>query len=150
MTPRRTSTQTLTSRIHSIRGQRVLLDADLAELYGVPTKALIQAVKRNIERFPSDFMFILSRQDLTVLRSQFVTLDNQTSGRGKHRNVNIEIMRAFVRLRGLIQHSEELARRLDALEAKYDRQLKVVFDAIRELMAPPAAPKRRIGFVSGE
>jgi hypothetical protein len=157
----------------------VLLDSDLAELYGVATKALVQAVKRNLQRFPAGFMFHLTDQDLRVLRSQIVTLDDaggKSGGRGRYAKyapyafteqgvamlssvlkseravqVNVEIMRAFVRLRGLIGHSRELAQRLDNLESRYDRQFKVVFDAIRELMAPPRpAPKRRIGFVSGD
>ena len=154
-----------------------MLDADLAVLYGVSTKALVQAVKRNLERFPGDFMFHLTEQEVRALRSQIVTLDDasgRSRGRGRHAKylphafteqgvamlssvlkskraarVNVEIMRAFVRLRGMIAHSQDLARKLDALESKYDRQFKVVFDAIRELMAPPpSAPKRRIGFVS--
>jgi leucyl aminopeptidase len=165
------------SRILVVRGQRVMLDTELAKLYGVAVKALNQAVKRNIERFPSDFMFQLSREEAAVLRSQIVTLDEastQPRGRGRYAKylpyafteqgvamlssvlkstravqANVEIVRAFVRLRGMVIHSAELARRLDALESKYDRQFKVVFDAIRELMAPPQpAPKRRIGFVS--
>lgn len=164
--------------IRSIRGQQVLLDSDLAVLYGVATKTLVQAVKRNLERFPADFMFRLTEQEVRFLRSQFVTLDEtggQASRRGRHAKypphafteqgvamlssvlrskravqVNVEIMRAFVRLRSLISHNSELARRLSVLESKYDRQFKVVFDAIRELMAPPASPRRRIGFVTDE
>jgi hypothetical protein len=152
-----------------------MLDADLAELYGVPTKALVQAVKRNSARFPLDFMFSLTDQETANLRSQIVTSSLASRNWGGRRNapyafteqgvamlssvlksdqavqVNVEIMRAFVRLRGLIGHNRELARRLDDLESRYDRQFKVVFDAIRELMTPPApAPKRRIGFVSGD
>jgi hypothetical protein len=152
-----------------------MLDADLAELYGVPTKALIQAVKRNPGRFPPDFVFRLTDQEVAALRSQIVTANMLPPGRGGRRTapyafteqgvamlssvlrseravrVNVEIMRAFVRLRGLIGHNRELARRLDNLESKYDRQFKVVFDAIRELMTPPEQePKRRIGFISGE
>ena len=152
----------------------MLLDADLAALYGVATKVLIQAVKRNLRRFPADFMFQLTEQEVRGSRSQFVTL-NESGGRGhniKYRphafteqgvamlssvlkseravQVNVEIMRAFVRLRGLVSHNQELARRLDDLESRYDRQFKLVFDAIRELMTPPPAPTRRIGFVQGE
>lgn len=152
-----------------IRGQRVLLDMDLAVLYGVTTKSLNQAVKRNRTRFPRDFMFRLSAAETIELnRSQTVT------GSQKHRDpryppyafteqgvamlssvlrseraveVNIEIMRAFVRLREMLAGHAELARRLDELEKKYDGQFRVVFDAIRQLMAPPAsAPRRRIGF----
>jgi len=175
----------LISRIRTVRGQKVLLDADLAELYGVATKVLVQAVKRNLQRFPADFMFHLTEQEVRGSRSQFVTL-NESGRRGhniKYRpyaftehgalapqhggehghallssvlrseravQVNVEIMRAFVRLRGLVTNDRALARRLDDLESRYDRQFKVVFDAIRELMAPPPAPKRRIGFVQGK
>jgi hypothetical protein len=170
----RHATQALMSRIRTVRGQKVLLDSDLAALYGVATKVLVQAVKRNLQRFPADFMFHLTEQELRASRSQFVTL-NESGGRGhnvKYRpyafteqgvamlssvlkseravQVNVEIMRAFVRLRGLASHNHELARRLDDLESRYDRQFKVVFDAIRELMAPPPAPKRGIGFVQRE
>ena len=152
-----------------------MLDSDLARLYGVEVKALNQAVRRNAARFPSDFMFQLTWEEAERSRSQIVTLNAATvRGRNiKYRprafteqgvamlssvlksnqavQVNVEIMRAFVRLRGLIGHNRELARRLDDLESRYDQQFKVVFDAIRELMTPPApAPKRRIGFVSGD
>ena len=169
----------LVTRIRTIRSHKVLLAPDLAALYGVQTKALIQAVKRNLERFPPDFVFQLTEQEVRCLRSQFVTLDAThyaPQGRGRHPKyvpyafteqgvamlssvlkskqavqVNVEIMRAFVRLRDLIAHDQDLARRLDALESRYDRQFKVVFDAIRELMTPPQpAPKRRIGFVQNE
>jgi len=153
--------QALVSRIHSIRGHKVMLDADLAELYGVPTKALVQAVKRNRERFPLDFVFQLADQEVARLRSQIVTSNTPLPGRGGRRTapyafteqgvamlssvlrsnravrVNVEIMRAFVRLRGLVALDQQLARRLDDLESRYDQQFKVVFDAIRELMAPP-------------
>jgi ORF6N domain len=118
-----------------------MLDSDLADLYGVSTKALLQAVKRNPVRFLPDFMFSLTEQEAENLRSQIVTSSLQP------RNW----MRAFVRLRDLIGHNREMTRRLNDLESKYDRQFKVVFDAIRELMTPPArAPKRRIGFVQGD
>ena len=152
-----------------IRGQKVILDAALASLYEVDTKVLNQAVRRNIERFPPDFMFQLTPEEVRVLRSQIVTLK---PGSGRHRKylpyafaeqgvamlssilrsdravqVNIEIMRAFVRLRLLLASNTELSRKLAALEEKYDAQFKVVFDAIRELMAPvEPQPKRRIGF----
>jgi hypothetical protein len=152
-----------------LRGQKVMLDEYLATLYQVEVKVLNQAVKRNIKRFPADFMFQLTPDEVGSLRSQFVTLK---SGRGKHRKflpytfteqgvamlssvlrspravqVNIEIMRAFVRLRQLLQTNADLARRLDALEKRYDAQFKVVFDAIRELMDPPTQKStRRIGF----
>jgi ORF6N domain-containing protein len=170
-----TDCQPIESRILIVRGHRVMLDRDLANLYGVQVKALNQAVRRNLDRFPADFMFQLEWQEVERSRSQFVTLnDPPVTVRGqnvKYRpyafteqgvamlssvlrspraaQVNVEIMRAFVRLRALVGHNKELSRRLDALEAKYDRQFKAVFDAIRELMAPPERPtKRSIGFVS--
>ena len=166
------------SRIHLLRGHRVMLDADLARLYGVEVRALNQAARRNSERFPSDFMVQLTWDETAALRSQTVILDNaraKPAAQGRHAKyrpyafteqgvamlssvlksrravqTNVEIMRAFVRLRRLIGHNRELARRLDALESKYDGQFRVVFDAIRELMAPPVPPRRRIGFVSGD
>jgi hypothetical protein len=173
------ATSALVERIRTIRGHKVLLASDLAALYSVETKVLIQAVKRNLERFPADFVFQLTEQEVRALRSQIVTLDEAEIGRpGRGRyakyvpyafteqgvamlssvlkskqavRVNVEIMRAFVRLRDLVGHDRDLAKRLDDLESKYDRQFKVVFDAIRELMTPPApSPKRRIGFVSGD
>lgn len=144
-----------------------MLDSDLARLYEVETKALVQGVKRNIERFPDDFMFQLTKEEFETLRSQFVTLKQ---GRGQHRKylpyafteqgvamlsavlkskravqVNIEIMRTFVRLRRMVESHDELAQKLDNLEEKYDAQFKVVFDAIRQLMSPPAKHKP-IGF----
>jgi hypothetical protein len=152
-----------------LRQQKVMLDRDLAELYGVETRVLIQAVRRNLERFPEDFLFQLTQEELDHWRSQFV-ISNPAAKMGLRRRpyafteqgvamlssvlrspravqVNIEIMRAFVRLRQLVASHEELARKLAALERKYDQQFKVVFDAIRELMAPPEPKKtRRIGF----
>jgi hypothetical protein len=163
---------------HSIlllRGQKVLLDADLAELYGVETKVLVQAVKRNLERFPDDFMFQLDAEEFAALRSQSVT---SNTGRGGRRYapyafteqgvamlssvlsspqaiaVNIEIMRAFVRLREMLAGNKELAAKLGELERKlkgHDQAIAGILDAIRQLMAPPPAPKKRpIGFVTGE
>jgi hypothetical protein len=150
--------QSMESRILTVRGQRVMLDAELAKLYGVEVRALNQAIKRNAERFPADFMFKLTPEEAAALRSQIVILESgpvQTRGRGRYAKylpyafTEQGVMRAFVRLRGMIGHNRELAHRLDALEAKYDGQFRVVFDAIRELMAPPApGPRRRIGFVS--
>ncbi len=149
-----------------IRGEKVILDRDLAVLYGVETKVLIQAVKRNITRFPADFMFQLNRRESSCLTSQIVT----SNGRGgtRHRpyafteqgvamlssvlrstravKVNIEIMRAFVRLRRMLASHAELARKLDELERRYDAQFRVVFEAIRELMAPPEPDRPQIGF----
>jgi len=164
------ATDRIAAAIQIIRGQRVMLDRDLAELYGVATKVLIQAVKRNADRFPGDFMFQLTEQEFNNLRSQIVT--SSWGGRRyppfafteqgvamlssvlrseRAIHVNIEIMRAFVRLRQLLASNAEMARKLATLEKKYDAQFKVVFDAIRELMTPPGPKKKRpIGFASWE
>ena len=155
-----------------IRGQKVMLDADLAELYGVETRVLVQAVKRNLERFPEDFMFQLSKDDVDFLRSQIVTLKKRRGQHSKYLpyafteqgvamlssvlrsqraiHVNIEIMRAFIRLRQMLASHVELARKLDALEKKYDAQFKQVFEAIRQLMAPSEPKRRPIGFRKGD
>jgi hypothetical protein len=151
-----------------IREQKVLLDMDLAELYGVETRTLVQAVKRNQERFPDDFMFQLSVEEWDNLRSQIVI----SSFHGGRRyppyafteqgvamlssvlrskravRVNVEIMRTFVRLRELLASHKDLARKLDDLERRFDKQFQVVFEAIRQLMSPPddGKTKRRIGF----
>lgn len=150
-----------------IRGHKVMLDTDLAALYEVPTRRLNEAVKRNLKRFPPDFMFQLSEEEAERLRSQFAT----SKGRGGRRYlpyvftefgvamlssvlnsdrailVNIEIMRVFGRLRQLLASHADLLRRLDEMEKKYDHQFRVVFEAIRELMAPPdEPPKERMGF----
>ena len=143
-----------------------MLDADLAELYGVPTKALVQAVKRNSGRFPEDFMFQLNAEEDANLRSQRV-ISSSWGGRRTRSyafteqgvamlssvlrseraiQVNVEIMRTFVRLRAILATHADLARKLAKLEKKYDAQFRVVFDAIRELMGPPSKPTRPIGF----
>ena len=157
-------------RIYSLRGQRVMLSHDLAVLYQVETKVLMQAVRRNIDRFPDDFAFELTNQEIRDVRSQFVTLEGglrthvphafteqgiaMLSGVLKSKRavgVNIEIMRAFVKLRSMLESNKELAQELAKLEQKYDAQFQVVFEAIRELMSPPPIPKkRRIGFVQDE
>lgn len=163
------SPERITHVILLIRGQKVIVDEDLAALYGVETRVLNQAVKRNPGRFPEDFMFQLMAEEAALLRSQYVILK---AGRGRHRKylphafteqgvamlssvlrserairVNVEIMRAFVKLRQLLASNQELARKLAALEKKYDAQFKVVFDAIRELMTPADPPRKRpIGF----
>ena len=158
------------NRIYFLRGQKVMFSTQLAELYEVEPRALVQAVKRNIERFPPDFMFQLSKAEFKNLKSQIVT----SSWGGLRRaapfafteqgvamlssvlnskravQVNIEIMRAFVRLRQIMSTHKDLARKLEALEKKYDAQFKVVFDAIRQLMTPPEAKKRKIGFLVRE
>jgi len=157
-------------KILLLRGLKVMLDSDLAELYGVETFNLNKAVKRNSARFPSDFMFRLTAKELNLLRFQLGT----SKGRGGRRylpyvftqegvamlssvlrsqravRVNIQIMRAFVRLRDILAVHKDLAHRLEALEKKFDThdsQFKVVFDAIRDLMRQPEKPKGRIGFV---
>ncbi|MBN1625214.1 MAG: ORF6N domain-containing protein [Deltaproteobacteria bacterium] len=153
--------------IFLLRGQKVMFDKDLAELYGVETKALKQAVKRNIERFPSDFVFELTELEFKNLRSQIVTSSSKWGGARyrpmafteqgvamlssvlrskKAAQVNVEIMRAFVRLRRMLTAHKDLARRLDELEQRYDEQFKVVFDAIRLLMRDEEKEKRKIGF----
>jgi hypothetical protein len=149
-----------------LRGHKVMLDADLARLYGVETRVLVQAVKRNRDRFPEDFMFQLTRTELDILRSQSV-ISSRWGGRryppyafteqgvamlssvlNSERAVlvNIEIVRSFVRLRALLGTHEELARKLAELERRYDERFKVVFEAIRAIMTPPGSAAKRIGF----
>jgi hypothetical protein len=146
-----------------VRGHKVMLDADLATLYGVETRALVQGVKRNLGRFPEDFMFQLTPDEATNLRSQSVI--SSWGGRRtppyafteqgvamlssvlhseRAAQVNVEIMRTFVRLREILSSHADLARKLATLERKYDAQFKAVFDAIRALMAAPATTKRKM------
>ena len=154
-------------KIYYFRGQKVMLDKDLAELYDVETRVLNQAVKRNIKRFPKDFMFQLNSKETENWKSQIVMSNSVKMG--ARRNpfvfteqgvamlssvlkserailVNIAIMRAFVQLRELIASNDKLAKKLNELEKKYDAQFRVVFDAIRKLMEPAEKPKRKIGF----
>ena len=155
------------NRILILRGQKVMLSTDLAELYGVEPRVLVQAVKRNLDRFPKDFMFQLSADEFEILKSQIVI--SKWGGARRARpyafteqgvamlssvlrspqavQVNIAIMRAFVRLREMLASHRELAVKLTQLEKKYDTQFKVVFDAIRKLMEPPTTRERKqIGF----
>jgi hypothetical protein len=157
-----------------IRGQKVMLDRDLAQLYGVETRALNQAVRRNIDRFPGDFMFRLTREEIMRI-SQFVissgdpgvktlkfsknvmaftehgvAMLSSVLNSPRAVQVNIQIMRTFAKLREMISLNKDLARRLDELEKKYDTQFKIVFDAIRQLMAPPETKRRPIGFLVEE
>ena len=159
-------TEQIENRILLLRGCKVMLDSDLADLYEVEVKQLKRQVRRNIDRFPADFMFELSKQEYESLKRHFGTLK-----RGEHSKylpyafteqgvamlssvlrskravrVNIEIMRAFVRLREMLATHKDLARKLEALEKKYDSQFRMVFDAIRALMAPPERSNKRIGF----
>jgi phage regulator Rha-like protein len=149
-----------------VRGEKVMLDSELAEIYGVETKILNQAVKRNASRFPSDFMFQMTHVELANLRSQIVTsslyggrrylpyaftehgalmLANVLNSE-RAAQTSVQVVRAFVKLRQMLASNAELARKLAAMEKKYDAQFKVVFDAIRQLMSPPEKPKREIGF----
>ena len=157
-------------RIYLIRGERVMLDTDLATLYGVSPKRLNEQVKRNRRRFPRDFMFRLTPREARTLRSQIATLNG---GRGRHRKyaphvftehgavmlasvlnssiavrASLEVVRAFVRLRAVLAAHVELARTLHRLERKYNGRFSMVFDAIRRLMRPAAPPRRQIGFLS--
>ena len=144
-----------------------MLDRDLADLYGVPTKSLNLAVKRNLSRFPGDFMFRLTNDEVDVLRFQFET---SKRGRGGRRylpyvftqegvamlssvlnseraiQVNIQIMRAFTKLREMMSVHKDLREKIEAMEKKYDHQFQIVFEAIKMLLEPPAKPKGRIGF----
>lgn len=165
------SSHSIENRIFVLRQQRVMLSMHLADLYEVEPRVLIQAVKRNIKRFPDDFMFQLTQIEFAILKSQIVT----SSWGGPRRalpyafteqgvamlssvlrsdraiQANVEIMRAFVRLRRILASNADLARKLIVLEKKYDSQFKVVFDAIRQLMTPPDPPgKRPIGFGAWE
>jgi len=162
--------EVIEQRILLIRGQKVMLSTDLAGLYQVEARVLVQAVKRNIARFPQDFMFQLTEEEFSNLKSQIVI--SSWGGLRRARpyafteqgvamlssilnseraiKVNIEIMRAFVRLRKMLASHADLARKLDALEKKYDAQFKVVFDAIRQMMTPPEPKRRHIGFLREE
>jgi len=154
-------------KIFIVRNKKVMLDRDLAQLYDVPTKSLNLAVKRNLTRFPNDFMFQLTPEETTSLRFQFET---SKKGRGGRRylpyvftqegvamlssilnseraiHVNIQIMRAFVKLREMMTSHTELRNKIEQMEKKYDDQFKIVFDAIKRLLETPEKPKRAIGF----
>ena len=171
--------------VHWLRHEKVMLDSDLAELYGVEARSLNQAVKRNIERFPADFMFQLTVDEMDALRSQTVILKNENNSivpadssqtvmsSRKHRGrrylpyafteqgvamlssvlrsqraveVNVAIMRTFVQLRRLMDSNRDLAQKISEMEDKYDGQFRAVFDAIRQLISPPAQPSRELGF----
>lgn len=162
----------ISTKIYFIRNEKVLMDSDLAELYGVETKHLIQAVKRNIERFPKDFMFQLSKQEFEDLRSQFVTSSwggrryppyvfteqgvamlSSVLNSERAIKVNITIMRAFVQMRKFLQSTDELAKKLKKLEketkkkfAEQQEQIQLIFEAIKQLMIENEKPKHKIGF----
>jgi hypothetical protein len=154
----------IASKIYLIRDTRVMLDRDLAELYGVETRVLNQAVQRNIKRFPDDFMFELTREEIMRI-SQIVTSSKVKYSKRVHAfteqgvamlssvlnsdraiQVNILIMRAFTRLRQMVSTHEELKRKLEEMERKYDRQFRVVFEAIKQLIGAEDKRKRKIGF----
>jgi hypothetical protein len=153
--------------IYLIRGKKVMLDRDLAVLYGIPTKALKQAVRRNADRFPDDFMFVLNEEELKQWRSQFVTSKEDRKGlryapmafteqgvamlssvlnSSRAVQVNIAIMRTFVKLREIMTSHAELAHKIEEMEKKYDSQFSVVFDAIHELISAPEPKRKEIGF----
>ena len=160
--------EVIENKIYLIRGHKVMLDRDLAQLYDVETRALNQAVNRNIERFPADFMLTLTRDEIRNI-SQIVICSKIKHAKNVYAfteqgvamlagvlnspraiQVNIAIMRAFVRLRRLLATNADLARKLEALEEKYDSQFRVVFDAIRALMKESEKPNRKIGFTTKE
>jgi ORF6N domain len=163
-------TALITQKIFFVRGSRIMLDADLARLYGVATKNLNKAVKRNASRFPSDFMFQLSPKDLHGLRFQFGTSNPVRGGRryapyafteqgvamlssvlrsSRAVQVNVAIMRTFVRLREMLATHEELRRKIDAMEKRYDARFQVVFETIRQMLEAPVRVKKPIGFHAG-
>lgn len=163
------STEQIERIILNIRGHRVLLDSDLAKIYGVTTKRLNEQVKRNRSRFPSDFMFQLVEKEVEVLRSQFATSRKKHGGRRylpyvftEHGSLmlanvinspiaveaSIQVVRAFIQLRRMILSHVELSRKIDDLETKYDSQFQTVFNAIRQLMILPEKPRRKIGIRS--
>jgi hypothetical protein len=161
------SVESITERIYLIRGNKVLLDRDLAELYGVETAQLKRAVRRNIDRFPDDFMFVLTKKELENWRYQFCTSNSIKMGL-RHPpmafteqgvamlssvlksstaiQVNIHIMRTVTRLREILAGHKDLQKKIDEMESKYDKQFRVVFEAIKQLLKEEKNPKRKIGF----
>jgi flagellar capping protein FliD len=159
--------ESITSRIYFIRSQKVMIDRDLAELYGVETKQLKRAVKRNIDRFPIDFMFEMTEEELSNWRGQFGTSNSIKMGlryspmafteqgvamlssvlnSKRAIQVNIQIMRTFTRLREMMAGHKDLQKKIEDMEAKYDKQFRVVFEAIKQLLQKDNQPKRKIGF----
>ena len=159
-----TEIRQITSHIYWLRGRKVMIDTDLAQLYRVPAKALNQAVKRNRKRFPPDFMFRLDQKEAAFLRSQTVTLDN-SKGRGRYSKyrsyvfteqgvamlssilsseraiqVNIQIMRVFSKIRNMLETHTKLRRKIEDMENRYDGQFKIVFDTLRKMLTPPPPP----------
>lgn len=161
------SLERIENKIYLIRKHKVMLDRDLAELYGVTTKVLNQAVKRNLKRFPGDFMFQLSKEEFEIWKSQIVTSKSDKMGLRKKSyvftengvamlssvlnseraiEVNIQIIRVFIKLRQMLATHADLKRKIEAMEKKYDKQFAIVFQVIQELMTPPEKPRKKIGF----
>ena len=161
----------IASRIYFIRDMKVMLDGDLAELYDVETKILKRAVRRNIDRFPNDFMFELSKKEMEDWRCQFGTSNGDKMGlrykpmafteqgvamlsgvlRSKRAvQTNIQIMRAFTKLRQMLSTHKDLKRKIESMEKKYDQQFQVVFEAIKQLLDTDAKPRKKIGFTVKE
>ena len=159
--------ESITNKIYFIRDHKVMLDRDLADLYGVETKLLKRTVRRNIDRFPSDFMFELTKKELENWRCQFGTSNNIKMGlryspmafteqgvamlssvlnSKRAIQANIQIMRAFTMLRTMLLTHDDLRRKIEDMEAKYDKQFRIVFQAIKQLLKEDDKPKRKIGF----
>ena len=153
------------NKIFFLRGQKVMLDKDLAELYEVQTRRLNEQIRRNIKRFPEDFMFHLTREEFKILKSQFATSSwggtrklplafteqgvamlSSVLNSKRAIMVNIQIIRTFTKLRKILLTHKDLKIKIESMEKKYDQQFRVVFEAIRKLLEPPSKPKRRIGF----
>jgi len=165
-----TSIEKIEKLIFLVRGQKIMLSTHLAELYGVESRVLVQAVKRNIERFPEDFMFQLSDEEFENLKSQFVISSWGGMRRAKPYafteqgvamlssvlrskravQVNIEIMRSFVKLREMLTTHEDLKRKIESMEKKYDEQFQIVFEAIKQLLTEEDKPKKKIGYTVKE
>ena len=158
--------QLIENKIFIIRGKKIMLDRDLAVLYGVETKLINRAVKRNIDRFPEDFMFQLTKEEFDNLRFHFgtsswggqrylpypftengVAMLSSVLNSKRAIHVNIQIMRTFTKIREMLATHKELRQKIDKMEKKYDHQFKIVFDAIRQLMIPPEKHTRKIGFL---
>jgi len=161
----------ITNKIYLVRDQKVMLDRDLAELYAVETKILKRAVRRNIDRFPKDFMFQLSKKEMGDWRRQFGTSNGDKMGlryapmafteqgvamlssvlnSKRAIEVNIQIMRAFTRLRQMLSTHKDLKKQIEAMEEKYDQQFQIVFEAIKQLLETDAKPRKKIGFIVKE
>ena len=159
--------ETIESKIFFLRGKRVMLDRDLAILYGVETRALNQAVRRNMRRFPEDFMFQLTKEEMESWKSQIVISNREKMGLRRRPyafteqgvamlssvlnsdraiQVNIQIMRTFTKLREMLMAHKDLKKKIEDMEKKYDYQFKIVFDAIKQLLEPPTEPKGKMGF----